>query len=58
MLSHILTFLSGAAALALAQLFLPTVIAEGLRQLQAKRAADRVVALQLDPLLTARGESR
>lgn len=56
MWSHVLTFVSGAAVLALAQRFLPAVAAEVLRHFQAKRAADRVVALQLDPLLKAADE--
>ena len=56
MWSHIVTFFSGAAALGLAQLFVPTVTAEVLRRFQAKLAADRVVALQLDPLLKAADE--
>ncbi len=56
MWSHIFTFLSGAAVLALAQLVAPTIASEVLRQFQAKSAARRVVGLQLDPMLKAADE--
>ncbi len=56
MWSHVLAFLSGAAALAVAQMFLPALVSEALRRVQARSAAKRVVALQLDPLLKAADE--
>ncbi len=56
MWSHVITFFTGAAALFALQKILPAVASEAWRFIQAKTAANRVVAMQLDPLLKAADE--
>jgi hypothetical protein len=55
-LSHLFTFVSGAAVLAALQRYVPMLGSGMWTYLQAQVAARRIVALQLDPLLKAADE--